>query len=49
MFENIDEELRILYVGVTRAKENLFLIDSKNGEGYDKILEVIKQENGLVW
>lgn len=49
VFENIDEELRILYVGVTRAKENLFLIDSKNGEGYDKILEVIKQENGLVW
>lgn len=49
VFENIDEELRILYVGVTRAKENLFLIDSKNGEGYDKILEVIRQENGLVW
>ena len=49
VFENIDEELRILYVGVTRTKENLFLIDSKNGEGYDKILEVIKQENGLVW
>ena len=49
VLENIDEELRILYVGVTRAKENLFLIDSKNGEGYDKILEVIKQENGLVW
>ena len=49
VFENIDEELRILYVGVTRAKENLFLIDSKNGEGYDKILEVIKQENGVVW
>ena len=49
VFENIDEELRILYVGVTRAKENLFLIGSKNGEGYDKILEVIKQENGLEW
>lgn len=49
VFENIDEELRILYVGVTRAKENLFLIDSKNGEGYDKILEVIRQENGLEW
>ena len=49
VFENIDEELRILYVGVTRAKENLFLIDSKNGEGYDEILNVIKNENGLVW
>lgn len=49
VFENIDEELRILYVGVTRAKENLFLIDSKNGEGYDNILQTIKDENGLVW
>lgn len=49
VFENIDEELRILYVGVTRAKENLFLIDSKNGKGYDKILQVIKEENGLDW
>lgn len=49
VFENIDEELRILYVGVTRAKENLFLIDSKNGEGYDNILQTIKDENGLEW
>ena len=49
VFENIDEELRILYVGVTRAKENLFLIDSKNGEGYDKILTTLKDENGLEW
>ena len=49
VFENIDEELRILYVGVTRAKENLFLIDSKNGEGYDNILQTIKDENKLEW
>jgi superfamily I DNA/RNA helicase len=49
VFENIDEELRILYVGVTRAKENLFLVDSKNGEGYDNILQTIKDENGLEW
>ena len=49
IYNNIDEELRILYVGVTRTKQDLFLIDSKNGQGYDQILDVIKQQNGLVW
>ena len=49
VFCDIDEELRILYVAVTRTKKNLFLIDSKDGQGYDKILEVLKQENGLEW
>ena len=49
IFNDVDEELRILYVAVTRAKENLFLIDSKNGDGYDNILQTIKDENGLGW
>ena len=47
VFKDIDEELRVLYVGVTRTKENLFLIDSKNGEGYDSILQTIKEQNNL--
>jgi hypothetical protein len=49
IYNDIDEELRILYVGVTRTKKDLFLIDSKNGQGYDKILQVIKEENKLEW
>lgn len=49
MFYDIDEELRVLYVGITRTKENLFLIDSKNGQGYDKLLQTIKEENHLDW
>lgn len=49
IFDSIDEELRILYVAVTRAKENLFLVDSQSGEGYDQILQIIKEENKLVW
>jgi superfamily I DNA/RNA helicase len=49
IFRDVDEELRILYVGVTRTKQNLYLIDSRNGQGYDKILETIKAENGLKW
>jgi superfamily I DNA/RNA helicase len=49
IYNDIDEELRILYVGVTRTKQNLFLIDSKNGQGYDKLLQVIKEENKLEW
>lgn len=49
VFKDIDEELRVLYVGVTRTKQNLFLIDSKNGEGYDSILQTIKDANCLDW
>ena len=49
VFNDIDEELRILYVSVTRTKHNLFLVASQNGDGYDNILQVIKEENGLEW
>ena len=49
IYNDIDEELRILYVGVTRTKQNLFLIDSKSGQGYDKLVQTIKEENGLEW
>lgn len=49
IFDSIDEELRILYVAVTRAKENLFLVDSQSGEGYDQIISILKEENKLIW
>lgn len=49
IYNDIDEELRVLYVGITRTKENLFLIDSKNGQGYDDIINVIKKQNNFGW
>ncbi len=49
IYDNLDSELRVLYVGVTRARENLFLIDSKSNFGYDKLFNVIKDENDLKW
>lgn len=49
LYNKIDEELRVLYVAVTRTKENLILIDSAHGEGYGKIIETVKEENGLEW
>lgn len=49
VFCDIDEELRILYVAVTRTKKNLFLIDSKDGQGYDKILTTLKEQFNLEW
>lgn len=49
VYNDVDEELRILYVGVTRAKKNLYLIDSQNGDGYDNIIQTVKEEYGLEW
>ena len=49
IYNNIDEELRVLYVAVTRTKQDLFLIDSKNGQGWDNLIQTIKNQYGLTW
>ena len=49
IFDDMDSELRVLYVGITRAKENLYLIDGKSKFNYNNLLSVIKDENGLTW
>jgi superfamily I DNA/RNA helicase len=49
IYDNLDSELRVLYVGVTRARENLFVIDSQSKFGYDKLFDVVKDEYNLEW
>lgn len=49
IFRDIDEELRVLYVGVTRTKKNLYLIDSEEQNGFDAIVRAIKNHYDLVW
>lgn len=49
IYEDLDAELRVLYVGVTRAKKNLFLIDSSSANGYGKIIQAVKDEYDLDW
>lgn len=49
IYDELDSELRVLYVGITRARENLYLIDSKSKFGFDNIINVVKEENGLEW
>ena len=44
VFEDIDEELRCLYVAVTRTKKNLYLIDSKDSRGYDDLITCLKNQ-----
>lgn len=40
---NLDEELRVLYVACTRAKQGLYLISSVGRYGLDKIIDLVKE------
>jgi len=41
---NIDEELRVLYVACTRAKQGLYLVASRGRYGLDKIVGLVKEQ-----
>lgn len=47
LYEDLDAELRLLYVAITRAKENLFFIDSEKESVLKTILATAKSEFGL--
>lgn len=42
VFEDIDDELRCLYVAATRAKKNLYLIASESKNSYEDIVATLK-------
>lgn len=46
-YRDFDSELRILYVGLTRAKENLYIVRSESKYGLDDIIDVVKEYNEL--
>ncbi len=46
--ENLEEELRILYVALTRARERLFVVGSVKGEGLDEYEEKISALRGFL-
>ena len=46
-FDNLDSELRLLYVAFTRSQENLYLIQSESSYGYDEIVSNIREFNGI--
>ena len=46
-YRDFDSELRLLYVALTRAKENLYLVRSESKYGLDDILDTLKEHYGL--
>jgi len=40
---NIDDELRVLYVACTRARIGLYLIHKSSGYGVDKVIRVVRE------
>lgn len=46
-YRDFDSELRILYVALTRAKQNLYIVRSQSKYGLDDIIDVLKEYNEL--
>lgn len=46
-FDELDDELRCLYVAATRTKNRLYFISSAKDDGFDSILDAIREEHGL--
>jgi superfamily I DNA/RNA helicase len=44
MTQNMDEELRVLYVACTRAKQGLFLVASRGKYGLDNVINAVKEQ-----
>jgi superfamily I DNA/RNA helicase len=44
MQENMDEELRVLYVACTRARIGLYLAASQSTYGMDEVVDIIKEQ-----
>ncbi len=42
MLLNIDEELRVLYVGCTRSRKGLYIVPSKTTHGLDKLVNLVR-------
>jgi superfamily I DNA/RNA helicase len=41
---NPDEELRVLYVACTRARIGLYLVNSQNSYGLEKLIDIVKEQ-----
>lgn len=46
-FENLDIELRLLYVAITRAKSNLYFVQSESRYGSDDFVDMIEDSLGV--
>jgi len=42
-FDDFDSELRLLYVAMTRAKDNLYVVSSNSAYGLDDIIDTVKE------
>lgn len=48
LLKNLDDELRLLYVAFTRAKRNLFLVNTDSMYSYNSLLANIRSDDGKI-